>query len=273
MLELFRCEPLAVKLTRSACASRHDRARRERRHDGTHGQAHLVGNARCAECELGAAHKRGEAPSTWTDGAPIAISSPTTLGLGKVFASEASPSPLAARLATREGAEDGPGGPGARAAEQSAAASPSSALPLPRGAEEARGAQPREERMPDAKRYEYNGQSKTLAEWGAALGMSGSAMRQRFARGWSLEQALTAPYVPREERRRKGRPPKATKRARKKVAERLETVILKHTSKPPPAKAAPSEWSSTPARILTELGFRVRELRAPAGVVLIVEEG
>ena len=39
----------------------------------------------------------------------------------------------------------------------------------------------------------YRGETKTLAQWAKALGMSDSALRTRLRKGWSLEKALTTP--------------------------------------------------------------------------------
>jgi hypothetical protein len=69
-LELFRCEPLGVKLTRKSCGDRHVRAGRELRHEGKQGQPLMVGAQRCAACPIGGAHARGETPDVELVAAP-----------------------------------------------------------------------------------------------------------------------------------------------------------------------------------------------------------
>jgi hypothetical protein len=41
----------------------------------------------------------------------------------------------------------------------------------------------------------FNGQTKTLVEWAESIGMDQRSFRSRLARGWSIEKALTTPYV------------------------------------------------------------------------------
>ncbi|MEC7520122.1 MAG: hypothetical protein VYE22_09675 [Myxococcota bacterium] len=60
-LELFRCERLATKLTRTSCTQRFRRARKEAGGRGAKGQRHLAA-AGCTDCPIGAAHARGETP-------------------------------------------------------------------------------------------------------------------------------------------------------------------------------------------------------------------
>ena len=40
-------------------------------------------------------------------------------------------------------------------------------------------------------RLEYNGETRTLAEWAAHLGMKYHTLRTRFRKGWSVERAFT----------------------------------------------------------------------------------
>ena len=62
---LFQCVPLATKLTRSACGQRHASANTKERG--------RVFSETCATCPIGAAHARGEEPTRWPDGSPIAL--------------------------------------------------------------------------------------------------------------------------------------------------------------------------------------------------------
>ena len=104
VLETFTCVPLfEVKLTRSACGARYQRATKEAGKGGQGwkgglvGQDHLVGPERCAGCPVGAAHLAGELPEAWPDGAPIERSTLTPA---------AGPEPGRARWTG--GATDGP---------------------------------------------------------------------------------------------------------------------------------------------------------------------
>lgn len=47
--------------------------------------------------------------------------------------------------------------------------------------------------MLDRKRYEHNGESKTLEEWAAAIGATKSIIYQRLRKGWTIAEALTPP--------------------------------------------------------------------------------
>ena len=40
-------------------------------------------------------------------------------------------------------------------------------------------------------RLEYNGETRTLAEWAVHLGMKYHTLRTRFRKGWSVERAFT----------------------------------------------------------------------------------
>lgn len=66
-IDLFVCIPLAVRLTRPSCAARHERAKRETQQGGggKPGRAPMIGNFRCANCRVGAAHARDETPTHW----------------------------------------------------------------------------------------------------------------------------------------------------------------------------------------------------------------
>jgi hypothetical protein len=250
-LELFRCAPLAVKLTRSSCAARHERAAREQRHEGARRVEHLVGANRCATCEIGAAHVRGELPSTWPDGAPLELCAPINVPepgrskwLGSSSTSEDTDPPRGPETATTtttSNAEDGMARP--------------------------------------AKTHTHNGKTLTIEEWANepevhSLGVTRDMIWKRLQQGWKLQDALSQP---------KGH--KVPKRAR--IAEQLEEAVRPSKPKPSPkpSKAKTLEQDAlealdavrelgplSPAEILTELGFTVRQIRVPVGVALIVEE-
>jgi hypothetical protein len=54
------------------------------------------------------------------------------------------------------------------------------------------------------KNVTYNGVTKCVAHWEKALGMNKGTLRERFKRGWSVEQAIETPVAawnrPRKER-------------------------------------------------------------------------
>lgn len=43
---------------------------------------------------------------------------------------------------------------------------------------------------------EFNGQCRTVTEWGELTGLGKSLIRHRLARGWTVEQTLTSPRTP-----------------------------------------------------------------------------
>lgn len=65
---VFKCIPLGAKLTRAACGTRHENARRPWE-PGT--RRVKVWSEVCAKCEIGAAHERGQSPTKWADGTPV----------------------------------------------------------------------------------------------------------------------------------------------------------------------------------------------------------
>ena len=75
MIERFHCPATGVTQARASCASRHTRTAEEtarKRRKG--GGSHIAGGLVCAGCEVGAAHARGEQPTTWPDGSRIETS-------------------------------------------------------------------------------------------------------------------------------------------------------------------------------------------------------
>lgn len=47
------------------------------------------------------------------------------------------------------------------------------------------------------KHYEFNGETLTSWEWEARTGVPSETINDRILKGWSVERALTTPYVPR----------------------------------------------------------------------------
>lgn len=45
-------------------------------------------------------------------------------------------------------------------------------------------------------RYEFDGKSLTLAEWGELLGIDGCTLKMRIRNGWSLQRTFTEPVKP-----------------------------------------------------------------------------
>lgn len=56
-----------------------------------------------------------------------------------------------------------------------------------------RAEQPKNTRI--SKRYTYNGETKTLRDWGIALGGSPSLVKDRLKRGWDIEVAISTPPI------------------------------------------------------------------------------
>lgn len=219
----FVCVPWSSSQTRSGCGERHKRAKRELRHEGKRGQAHQVGNKRCAECTIGAAHARGEQPTSWPDGQPvklIQITPASTRWLGQSSETSPSAAPNAGR-ALRRRAEGGLGdsgaGPGGGAGapnqpaltdpkptEPSAASVADTGRPAPKqagggGVRPPRASEGRGERAPVnrnngsimAKKITHAGESLTVAEWAARAGTSTANFRQRLKRGWPMANAVS----------------------------------------------------------------------------------
>lgn len=53
--------------------------------------------------------------------------------------------------------------------------------------------------------FEWNGITKTCAEWAKDLGVSRAALKSRLQRGWSIEDAMTSPVIDGKRFRRKGK--------------------------------------------------------------------
>lgn len=60
--EVFRCTALSCTLTRSGCGDRHLRAKNNGRTPGARVNDRAIFAAACRDCEIGAAHARGERP-------------------------------------------------------------------------------------------------------------------------------------------------------------------------------------------------------------------
>jgi hypothetical protein len=77
MIQLFRCYPLSVWITRDACAAQHQRFERgdpapwDQYIDGSR-MSGRIGCA-CVRCDVGARHRAGGTPERWPDGALIQI--------------------------------------------------------------------------------------------------------------------------------------------------------------------------------------------------------
>jgi hypothetical protein len=73
-LEQFRCVPLRVWLRHDGCGERHAEARRQAGPCGTGSSARnqkSIAGVVCIDCPIGAAHRKGERPKAWPNGAPI----------------------------------------------------------------------------------------------------------------------------------------------------------------------------------------------------------
>ncbi len=258
-VELFRCAPLSVKLTRTACADRHSRAK-GRALTNPRGTTPLVGPERCAGCELGAAHARSETPASWPDGKPVEIVA-------------AAPEPGSSRWLT----------PAPRSEERSDPAA------LPPG-DDRRA--PRSVQTTPARRghvaerlLEHNGKTLSISAWAREpevkeLGLEPKSISWRLANGWSVEDALTRG---RQQGKAVSARPKPVN-AKKQVSSTKKHVSSRG-SKPVRGEAGRTlaetiatlamvtelGQRSAPAELLAAAGYSVTETRCPRGVVLIVE--
>jgi hypothetical protein len=161
-LELFRCEPLGVKLTRKSCGDRHVRAGRELRHEGKQGQPLMVGAQRCAACPIGGAHARGETPDVELVAAP-------TL-----------PEPGRSKWTSAEDLPSAPPPPMPRSIRPPPPTTEGKPMPRP------------------PKKHTYNGKTLTAYAWAdepeaKAIGIGRQALFERLRTGWAIEEALTVP--------------------------------------------------------------------------------
>lgn len=69
-IETFRCVRLDTKLTRTSCGARYTRAAKEHAGKTARGAMKLAA-AGCVGCDIGKAHRRGEAPTAWPDGTSL----------------------------------------------------------------------------------------------------------------------------------------------------------------------------------------------------------
>lgn len=227
-LELFRCVPLGVKLTRSSCGDRHQRAGREMRHEGKQGAAHLVGAQRCATCPVGAAHSRGEKPDAWDDGAPLELVDAPTV-----------PEPGRSKWTGSGEVPSSPPAPPAR----------STILPPPPPTSEGTKTMPR-----PAKKHTYNGKTLTAYAWAdepeaKATGIGRQALCERLRAGWTIYDALTVGIGQRRERVVK---PDVM------IGAELEKMVRPSKPKPRPAKASPAPKSKgTPASPGLSVGLSI----------------
>lgn len=174
-LEVFTCTRLNdSKLTRTSCGARHRAANESGR--GGQGLASVRESA-CRECPIGAAHLRGEAPTTWPNGAPIVVAPLVALG---------TPPPPKGKTSSAVQV----GGHGARfvrapragAAPIQTGAPPTTAPPAP-PAPEAR----------TSMEITHKGKTQSVEKWAEHIGMSSQALRARIKRGWTETEAIETP--------------------------------------------------------------------------------
>lgn len=106
--------------------------------------------------------------------------------------------------------------------------------------------------MPKPTEYTLDGVTKTASEWAKPLGIGPGAIKERLKKGWSLRDALTKPRSPGAG---------GGKKSSNAAEETRRTVDAIATMGQP----------SGPRALLELAGYKVREVRTPAGVALLVE--
>lgn len=71
-IELFRCVPLAARISRRQCAGLWTDGQAAQRP----GSMDRLRTSHCRGCSVGEAHARGEAATTWADGSPVELAVP-----------------------------------------------------------------------------------------------------------------------------------------------------------------------------------------------------
>lgn len=242
-LELFRCVPLGCRLTRAACAARSVTARAP----GRAGVVSLASSA-CVDCEIGAAHRKGESPATWPDGASLEVTA--------IASASSGPPPAPKRKSfvyePRRAASFG--------------------LPI---AATAPAPAPKEDPMAETRTITAKGQTLTLKEWAGKLGCTDAAIRMRLKKGWTEEAAVTTPLGA-ASGKGSTRPPS------EKGAKPSPKPKAKPTPKAPPRARTPEPdpvladmraivGTLDPADLLTRLGWVVGDMgTAPSGHRILV---
>lgn len=221
---LFRCIPLGTTLRRRACGARHLRAELDVRGGGKKGVPRMDCGT-CATCVVGAAHARGETPSDWPDGEPLAL---RDLALAPTH-----PAPR-----SEERSEPASTSPPTEAPVRSA---PRAAVPDPH--EERDGGPVTRKRV----LIEYRGESKTAWAWAqdperVELGISAAMILARIKDGWEPHDALTTPKIVREKRAA------VTRRLNALFSVGATTPAAEPAPEPPSAPCAPQTPAVEPAR-------------------------
>lgn len=205
-LQMFSCRELGTKLRREACGERHLRADREVNKRGTpKGSYHLVGNGRCAECQTGAAHARGEEPDAWPDGEPVELSMPHVLEPGSLRWTGPTPARAPRSVPTLPVPSPPP-----RDREPSARSSGCEPTTTTTGEEmhegdeqpkgEAEPAEVDEGRVVSVQRgkrtiqlLELDGETLSADAWSHRSDVSGPGITYRVGQGWSVRDAIYLP--------------------------------------------------------------------------------
>jgi hypothetical protein len=218
VIELFKCVPLGTKLARSSCGKRHTEAGGPRVGNGVS----TVRESACRACPIGAAHARGETPTTWPTGEAVVVVqlgdlavAPPPLehrrGLVEIKrasrparASNAGSSVAERAIPNREVAGSMParrvqsGSPSAlEHGAQGVRAPRAGAAPIRAGAATPTASNEGPMAKPQRNGNEYvitaKGETLNLTAWGKRLGVSAAAVRQRLNRRWTEEEAVTTP--------------------------------------------------------------------------------
>jgi hypothetical protein len=189
-IEAFVCRPLSISLTRSSCAARH----RTVQVKGSTGGPKLLSTV-CVDCPVGAAHLASQRPSTWPDGAPIELRTLTAVG---------DPASMPAAPARPRRGWQPP-----TKLSQTKTEKEKTTMPM-------RGTT-----------HTWKGETKTIKEWAAEVGITDSGVRLRLKKG------LNPDGSPREEsaaeakpKRKGGKPRRAPERIEVKELARVDVPSL-----------------------------------------------
>lgn len=248
-MQTFACIPTRARISVEQCVRLYELGRLTKKT-----QTEQLRTSQCVGCVVGEAHRKGEAPSSWPDGAPVTRHELTPASSGPP------PVPTGRRRSIPL--------PPPREARRPA--------PAPRPAHEETSMAKRGE----ARTITHAGETRTIAEWAAKTLLTDAAIRMRLRKGWTESDAVS---VPSGQRPAKPAPP-ASAPASKPRARRPPPVAGRKRARR--ARAAPKApviareevvamvRDLDPAALLSRLGYAVEDLgEQPAGRVLVVRLG
>lgn len=239
-MQTFACLPTRARIGVEQCVRLYELGRLSKKT-----QTEQLRTSQCVGCAVGDAHRRGESPDSWPDGASITRHELVPASSGPP------PEPTGRRR----------GRP----------------LPPPREARRDASTEtpPRtQEKTMAARTITHAGETLTLKEWAAKTNITETAIRMRLNKGWTEGDAVSTPSG-----QRPAEPTSAT--ATKRRSPRTPPVVKGKRGRSARAAAkAPlvargevvvMARDLDPAALLTRLGYAVDDLGVqPAGRVLIV---